>query len=191
MNFSASSFPHSSVRRKTGCSISWTCRNARLRRSLLPGLILPPTASSCLLQTMKTLTGTKQSVENARPAFLQQCTAGENAVDVEYTLARPGNAIISQPSKYSLVRQHTLSSFQNPSIIQLINLHCCGPAITYPRHYPWGVPFLNSSLPFSLWAQQWCLNLFHTLYSNYNHQTYKLAHCVQKYACHSFKQAAW
>ena len=27
-----------------------------------------------------------------------------------------------------------------------------------------------SSLPLSLWAQQWCLNLFHSLYSNYNHQ---------------------
>jgi len=32
--------------------------------------------------------------------------------------ARPaGNAIISQPSEYSLVRQHTLSNFQNPLII--------------------------------------------------------------------------
>jgi len=38
---------------------------------------------------MKTLTRTKQSVENARQAILvQQCAPGENAVDVEYTLAR-------------------------------------------------------------------------------------------------------
>ena len=52
-------------------------------------LILLPTASSCLLQTMKTLTSTKQSVENARQAVLpQQCAKSGNAVSVVPTFVR-------------------------------------------------------------------------------------------------------
>ena len=68
-NFSKLSSPHYRFRRKSECLISWTCRNAGLHRSVFPCLSFPPIASFCLLQTMKTLTGTKQSVENARQAF--------------------------------------------------------------------------------------------------------------------------
>jgi len=61
-----------------------------------------------------------------------------------------------------------------------MNLHCCGCAVTYFRHEFWRSPFPH--FPSLSGAQQWYLNLFHSLYSNYNHQAYKPAHCVQNYA---------
>ena len=110
--------------------ISRICRNAGLHRSVFPGLIFPPIASSCLLQTMKTLTGTKQSVENARQAFSYSSARPREVLSANfpYSLDRmcksiPTVRIQSRPLTY-------IFKFLNPIIIQFMNLHCCGPAVT-------------------------------------------------------------
>jgi len=132
---------------------------------------------------MKTLTRTKQTVENARQAILpQQCAKLGGKVpsaNFPHSLSRMCNHI---PTVRMQSRPLTHNfQFLIPLMKQIRHLHCCGLAVTYSRH-------LNSeeslsSLPLSSWAQQWCLNLFHSLNSNYNHQAYKLAYCVQRDAC--------